>query len=95
MGELAGYRRPAAGTQPSYLHAPYKSTLRRAASKPLVLLPHTLSEVTGPVFGHDAIRPTDHDLTRQHGGEPLGERMIVSGRVLDEDGRPVPCARDV
>ena len=53
-------------------------------------MPHTLSEVTGPVYGHEIVRPEDADLTRQHAGEPLGERIIVSGRVLDEDGRPVP-----
>lgn len=68
----------------------YKSTLKRAPSQPLILLPHTLSETTGPVFGHVAVQPGDSDLTRQHAGEPLGERIIVSGRVLDEDGRPVP-----
>lgn len=68
----------------------YRSTLRRAPSQPLILLPHTLSETTGPVFGHVAVSETDSDLTRHHAGEPLGERIIVSGRVLDEDGRPVP-----
>jgi protocatechuate 3,4-dioxygenase beta subunit len=68
----------------------YKSTLKRAPSQPLILLPHTLSETTGPVFGHVAVKAGDSDLTRQHEGEPLGERIIVSGRVLDEDGRPVP-----
>jgi protocatechuate 3,4-dioxygenase beta subunit len=68
----------------------YKSTLKRAPSQPLILLPHTLSETTGPVFGHVAVNETDMDLTRQHAGEPLGERIIVTGRVLDEDGRPVP-----
>jgi protocatechuate 3,4-dioxygenase beta subunit len=64
--------------------------VRRAPSKPLVLLPHTLSEVTGPVFGHGAVSPHESDLTGQHNGPPLGERIIVSGRVLDEDSRPVP-----
>jgi protocatechuate 3,4-dioxygenase beta subunit len=54
-----------------------------------VILPHTLSEVTGPVFGHEKVGPLDNDLTRQHAGEPLGERIIVTGRVLDGDGRPV------
>jgi protocatechuate 3,4-dioxygenase beta subunit len=54
-----------------------------------VLLPHTLSEVTGPVYGHQKISETDHDLTRQHAGEPLGQRIIVTGRVLDGDGHPV------
>jgi protocatechuate 3,4-dioxygenase beta subunit len=90
MSEIVGYKRPAPGTQPNYLHPPYQSSIRRAPGKPLVLLPHTLSEVTGPLFGHELVGPTDHDLTKQHAGEPIGERMILSGRVLDENGRPVP-----
>jgi protocatechuate 3,4-dioxygenase beta subunit len=61
----------------------------RAPEKPLVISPHTLSEVTGPVYGHGLIGELDNDLTRQHEGEPLGERIIVTGRVLDGDGRPV------
>lgn len=68
----------------------YKSTLKRAPSQPLILLPATLSETTGPVFGHASVGERDADLTRQHEGEPLGERIIVTGRVLDEAGRPVP-----
>ncbi|HEY8285156.1 MAG TPA: protocatechuate 3,4-dioxygenase subunit beta [Chloroflexota bacterium] len=92
MEDIRGYRRPIPGTQPEYSHLPYTSTARRAPTKPLILLPHTLSEVTGPVFGYDRIGANDHDLTRQHEGEPLGERIIVSGRVLDEDNRPVPQA---
>ena len=51
---------------------------------------HTLSELTGPVYGHETVRENDHDLTIQHKGEPLGERIIVHGHVLDEDGRGVP-----
>jgi protocatechuate 3,4-dioxygenase beta subunit len=74
---------------PPYLYPPYRSTLLRAPTRPLVLLPHRLSELTGPVFGDGEIGPLDHDLTRQHPGEPLGERIIVTGRVLDADGRPV------
>ncbi len=89
MSELAQYRRPLPGGQPDYLYPPYASTVKRAPGKPLVLLPQTLSEITGPVFGHDDIRASDSDLTHQHGGDPLGERIIVSGRVLDENGRPV------
>lgn len=89
---LPGYRRPYVDTQPAYDYAPYRSTAKRAPTQPLVLLPHTLSEVTGPLFGHDEIKPGENDLTRQHAGEPLGERMIVSGRVLDENARPVPRA---
>jgi protocatechuate 3,4-dioxygenase beta subunit len=68
----------------------YKSTILRAPSRPLVPLAHTLTELTGPVFGDSAVRPGDADLTRQHDGEPLGERIIVHGRVLDGAGRPVP-----
>lgn len=68
----------------------YGSTARRAPSQPLVLMPHTLTELTGPVYGHESAPVAEADLTRQHAGVPLGERIIVSGRVLDEDGRPVP-----
>src|ERR671937_662878 len=67
----------------------YRSTALRAPKKPLRPLPWTLSELTGPVFGDGAVSELDHDLTRQHAGEPLGERIIVTGRVLEEDGRPV------
>lgn len=89
MSELAQYRRPLQGGQPDYRYPPYASTVKRAPGQPLILLPQTLSEITGPVFGHDDIRPSDNDLTRQHGGDPLGERIVVSGRVLDENRRPV------
>ncbi len=75
---------------PPSLAPDYASTRRRAPSQPLIIIPHTLSELTGPVYGHETVRPGDDDLTRQHAGEPLGERIIVTGRVLDEDGRPVP-----
>jgi protocatechuate 3,4-dioxygenase beta subunit len=67
----------------------YKSTVKRSPTKPLVIMPHTLSELTGPVYGQDAVQPGDDDLTQQHKGEPLGERIIVHGHVLDEDGRGV------
>jgi protocatechuate 3,4-dioxygenase beta subunit len=75
---------------PPLIHPPYASTVKRNPSRPLVVVPHTLTELTGPVFGHDAVGPDDADLTRRHAGEPLGERIMVEGRVLDEDGRPVP-----
>jgi protocatechuate 3,4-dioxygenase beta subunit len=90
MSETTGYRRPYFGTQPEYLFPRYASTVKRAPTKPLVVLPQTLSELTGPLFGHDDVKPTDNDLTKQHQGDPIGERIIVSGRVLDENGRPVP-----
>src|SRR5690606_6471832 len=86
------FRKPPKGTQPDYLHPPYASTQKRAPTRPLVLLPQTLTELTGPVFGYDAVGEGDNDLTSQHAGAPLGERIIVGGRVLDEGGRPVPNA---
>jgi protocatechuate 3,4-dioxygenase, beta subunit len=89
-GGVTGYKRPDPETQPAYLHPPYQSSIRRAPTQPLVLLPHTLSEVTGPIFGEDTISANDGDLTAQHAGEPLGERITVSGRVMDEEGCPVP-----
>jgi protocatechuate 3,4-dioxygenase beta subunit len=82
-------RRDGAGVHPPYLYPDYKSTRLRAPEKPLVILPETLSDVTGPAYGHGRVGPLDHDLTRQHEGEPLGERMILTGRVLDGDARPV------
>jgi protocatechuate 3,4-dioxygenase beta subunit len=90
MTDIAGYRRPPKGTQPEYLHPAYVSTRKRAPTRPLVLLPHTLSEVTGPLFGHEQVRAEEGDLTRQHEGAPLGERIIVAGRVLEDNGRAVP-----
>jgi protocatechuate 3,4-dioxygenase beta subunit len=90
LDKLPRYRRFHPGTQPEYDYPPYRSTAKRHPTQPLVIAPQTLSELTGPVFGHDEVKPTDNDLTRQHRGEPIGERIIVSGRVLDEDGRPVP-----
>jgi len=79
---------------PPYLHAPYGSTVKRAPTQPLVPRPETLSEVTGPVFGSGHIGPLDHDLTKNavKTAEPIGERIIVAGRVLDDAGRPVPNA---
>ena len=84
------YHKPDANIQPPYLYPPYRSTIHRSPTKPLILFPNTLSEVTGPVFGHDDVAENDNDLTRQHAGEPIGQRISISGRVLDDNGRPVP-----
>jgi protocatechuate 3,4-dioxygenase beta subunit len=65
------------------------STRLRAPKKPLIILPRTLSDTTGPAHGRGQIGELDNDLTRQHAGEPLGERIIVTGRVTDVDRRPV------
>lgn len=90
MSKVPGYRRFHPGTQPEYDFPFYASTALRHPNQPLVIVPQTLSEITGPVFGHDDVKPTDNDLTRQHKGAPIGERIIVSGRVLDENGKPMP-----
>src|SRR3984885_7849241 len=87
---VAPFRRHEPGTQPESFYPAYRATRLRAPSQPLIFLPQTLSEVTGPVFGHSDVRPHDQDLTGQHAGEPLGERIIVRGRVLDGDGPAVP-----
>jgi protocatechuate 3,4-dioxygenase beta subunit len=78
-----------AGSQPPLLYTPYGSTIRRAPSKPLIRLPENFVDLAAPVYGYLPIGETDNDLTRQHAGEPLGERIVVSGQVLDEDGRAV------
>ena len=86
---LPSYERPV-GVHPPLDFEGYRSTELRAPKRPLVLLPQRLTEVTGPLLGEDLVAPNDADLTRQHAGEPQGERMILTGRVLDSGGRPVP-----
>lgn len=86
---LPSYRRDP-GTHPPLDSPGYRSTSLRHPKQPLVLLPHLLTEVTGPLLGPGRIGELDHDLTRQHAGEPIGQRIVVHGRVLDGDGRPVP-----
>ena len=81
--------RCADGAQPPYDYPDYRSTRLRAPKRPLLLRPESECDRSGPVFGEDAVSPAESDLTRQHGGEPLGERIVVSGRVLDRDGRPL------
>ena len=65
----------------------------RAPQQALVALDNTLSEMTGPVFGHDILGPLDNDLIlnfAKAGESAIGERIIVHGRVLDQNGRGVP-----
>jgi len=75
---------------PPSLYPGYASTVARSPREPLIIVPQTLSELTGPAFGHNEVKPGDADLTTQGKGQPLGERIIVHGRLLDEKGRPVP-----
>jgi protocatechuate 3,4-dioxygenase beta subunit len=76
--------------EPPYLYPDYRSTeLRAPKHQPVKLPDEWFHNAPGPVFGRIPVRAEDADLTRQHRGEPLGERIIVTGRVLDSDGRPV------
>jgi protocatechuate 3,4-dioxygenase beta subunit len=79
---------PAFGPEVQLDYPGYRSTRLRAPKLPLVTLPEELHPADGPVFGEGTVGELDHDLTRQHEGEPLGERIVVHGRILDEDGRP-------
>jgi protocatechuate 3,4-dioxygenase beta subunit len=77
-------------THPPLDYPDYRSTRLRHPRAPLVPLLERLTELTGPLLGEGRVGERDHDLTVQHAGEPLGERIVVTGRVLDGDGRPVP-----
>jgi protocatechuate 3,4-dioxygenase, beta subunit len=80
--------------QPPLLYPPYVSSQKRAPQQRLVPIKASLAELTGPVYGHSDLGEYDHDLTRNavQGGEPLGERIVVAGRVLDERGRGIENA---
>ena len=78
---------------PPALTPGYKTSVTRAPTRPLIALDGTLSEITGPVFGHDLIGPLDNDLIlnfAKPGESAIGERIVVHGRVTDQDGRGVP-----
>jgi protocatechuate 3,4-dioxygenase beta subunit len=87
---LPRYRPDPPGTHPPADSPDYRSTALRHPLQPLRLMPQRLTEVTGPLFGDERLRPGDDDLTQWDGGEAIGQRIIVHGRVLDSDGRPVP-----
>ena len=74
---------------PPLLYPDYRSTTLRAPQRPPIIVPDRFRDLENPVYGHD-IREADNDLTRHHSGDPQGERIIVTGRVVEEDGRPVP-----
>lgn len=84
------YLREGPDAHPPIDFAPYKSTQKRHPKQPLVYVPHMLTEITGPRFGPELITGEfDNDLTRQAEGEPIGERIIVSGTVRDTEGKPL------
>jgi protocatechuate 3,4-dioxygenase beta subunit len=80
---------PSFGAEVQVDYPGYRSTRLRAPARPLVTMPKELHDLAGPVFGEDALDEFDNDLTKQHAGAPLGERILVTGRVLDEDGRSI------
>ena len=77
---------------PPALTPSYKTTVLRSPRIPLWSLQNSLSEITGPTFRRDELGPLDHDLIANYakGGDPIGERIVVHGRVIDGDERPVP-----
>ena len=94
MATPTEFRLPRYGEDPEGTHPPlgypgYRSTALRHPKQDLVLLPQMLTEVTGPLLGPGRLGELDNDLTRRHAGEPQGQRIIVTGRLLDGDGRPV------
>ena len=75
---------------PPLLSPGYKSTILRAPHQAPILLPHTLTELTGPVLGEGPVAAADADLSVDGTGEAQGQRIVVHGQVRDTDGRPVP-----
>jgi protocatechuate 3,4-dioxygenase, beta subunit len=86
---VPAYQRPV-GVHPPLDSASYRSSLLRAPKRGRRPIPQRLTEITGPLLGAERVTAADADLTTRHGGEPIGERIIVTGRVLDSGGRPVP-----
>ncbi|MBH9987299.1 protocatechuate 3,4-dioxygenase subunit beta [Bartonella sp. W8098] len=72
----------------------YKTSVLRSPRNALLSLGPTISEMTGPVFGHDLLGELDNDLIRNYAktGSPIGQRIVVYGRVLDENGNGIPGA---
>ena len=78
-------------SQPTPIYPPYQSTLLRGPTRPLIPLKQALAQLNAPVYGGERLGLLDHDLTKNavKNGQPLGERIVVTGRVSDEDGKPV------
>jgi protocatechuate 3,4-dioxygenase beta subunit len=94
MSDQGSFYQRDRGWHPPAYTPQYKTSVLRSPQHALLSLGNTLSEMTGPVFGHDRLGPLDNDLIRNYArtGDPIGQRIIVHGRVLDENARPVPGA---
>lgn len=81
-------------SHPPLIHPPYKSSVTRSPTKDPIIVPQTITELTGPCFDPASLPEDSNDLTTngRKSGEPIGERLIVTGRILDENGDPVPGA---
>jgi protocatechuate 3,4-dioxygenase, beta subunit len=90
MKELHGYRKPLLHTQPEFLSPGYASTIKRSPTHAPIALAPSLSELTGPRFDPRQLAASANDLTTGHKGDPIGERIWVAGRVLDDNGKAVP-----
>jgi len=79
---------------PPHVYPEYKSTVLRSPSKPLIVIPEELMDIGMPVYGDSQIDPLDRDLTKNArvNGEPIGERMVIHGKLMDENGKGIPHA---
>ncbi len=85
-----GYAGDPEGVHPSLHYPPYKSARLRHPKRPLIYLPQTVTEITGPQLAPALhLQETDNDLTVQGSGEPIGERITVTGHVYDTEGKPL------
>jgi protocatechuate 3,4-dioxygenase, beta subunit len=89
LNSVVTYRRQPAETHPPLLYPPYRGSVLRAPTQPLVAVPQTCTETTGPRFAAQDLPAMVSDLSRVGSHAALGQRIIVSGRVLDENGRPM------
>src|SRR5688572_28554876 len=88
--DTSQYHRQESGVHAQSTTHDYHSPKLRHPKTPLGIIPHTLSEQTEPSFPYGHLSALDSDLTKQHAADPIGQRITLQGRVLDEDGRPVP-----
>ncbi|MCC1494637.1 protocatechuate 3,4-dioxygenase subunit beta [Cognatishimia sp. F0-27] len=92
MSAAAAFYQRNRDRHPPALTPAYKTSVARSPRLARISLDQSVAEMTGPTFGHDDIGPLDNDLIRNYAqdGDPIGERIIVHGRVLNENARPVP-----
>ncbi|SOX53344.1 protocatechuate 3,4-dioxygenase subunit beta, partial [Mycobacterium ahvazicum] len=89
IADIAARHAGNADTQPRLDYPPYRSSALRHPKQPLLLVDPDELERSAPCFGERDVHPRDADLTAGHPGEPIGERIIVAGRLLEESGRPL------